>query len=238
MKVFLGFYGLVHRSLKYTYESIEKNIINVLKENNIDYDLYIHTFDNKTSNTKWGKIEEEIPINIDDIKLFNTNNISISNEDYFNNKYDFKKLYKNGDIWKNNFSSLHNAIRELYSIKELYKMINSDYDLYIFTRADLFFENKLDINFILTNFKNNILFTLPYGKCNGNINDLLTICDKDSIKIIANRLDFCVEYVENGYIFWTEGLLKYLVDKFRINVIDMNLYCYRVRANGNLMKQY
>ena len=42
-----------------------------------------------------------------------------------NSKYDFKKLYKNGDIWNNNFSSLHNAIRELYSLQQLYKMINT-----------------------------------------------------------------------------------------------------------------
>ena len=237
MKICLGFYGLVHRSLSFTFTSIKKNIIDVLKENNIEYDIYIHTFDNKTSNTIWGKNENDVPINIDDIKLFNCNNVLTCNEEDFNNNYDFKKLYKNGDIWKNNFSSLHNAIRELYSLKELYKMVNDKYDLYIFTRADLFFENKLDINFILSNLKNNILFTLPYGKYN-NLNDLLTICDKTSIEILANRLDYCVEYVENGNMFWTEGLLKYLVDKFNINVIDIELYCYRVRANGNFMKQY
>lgn len=237
MKICLGFYGLVHRSLSFTFASIKKNIIDVLEENNIEYDIYIHTFNNKTSNTSWGEKENNIPININNIKLFNCNNILTSNEEDFNNNYDFKKLYKNGDIWKNNFSSLHNAIRELYSLKELYKMVNDKYDLYIFTRADLFFENKLDINFILSNLKNNVLFTLPYGKYN-NLNDLLTICDKTSIKILANRLDYCVEYVENGNIFWTEALLKYLVDKFNISIIDIELYCYRVRANGISIKQY
>ena len=44
-KVCICFYGLVHRSLPHTIDSIEQNIFNVLKENNIEYDTYVHTWD-------------------------------------------------------------------------------------------------------------------------------------------------------------------------------------------------
>ena len=43
MKVVVGFFGIT-RSLKYTIESINENIFNILKINNIEYDIYIHTY--------------------------------------------------------------------------------------------------------------------------------------------------------------------------------------------------
>jgi len=56
MKVAIGFFGIT-RSLKYSIESINKNIFDVFKENNIEYDIFIHTYflksyDNKRANEK------------------------------------------------------------------------------------------------------------------------------------------------------------------------------------------
>lgn len=42
-KLAIGFYGII-RSLNYTIDSIEKNIFNILKENNFNYDLFVHTY--------------------------------------------------------------------------------------------------------------------------------------------------------------------------------------------------
>ena len=43
MKVAIGFFGLT-RSLRYTIYSITTNIYNVFKANNIEYDVFIHTY--------------------------------------------------------------------------------------------------------------------------------------------------------------------------------------------------
>lgn len=47
MKVALLFFGLT-RSLKYTISSINSNILDVFKKNNIDYDIYLYTYKLKT----------------------------------------------------------------------------------------------------------------------------------------------------------------------------------------------
>ena len=43
MKIAIGFFGIT-RSLKYTIKSINNNIFDILKSNNIDYDTYIHSY--------------------------------------------------------------------------------------------------------------------------------------------------------------------------------------------------
>ena len=44
MKVCICFFGLT-RSLRYTIDSINKNILKILEDNNIKYDIYLHTYD-------------------------------------------------------------------------------------------------------------------------------------------------------------------------------------------------
>ena len=43
MKIAIGFFGIT-RSLKYTIDSINKNFFDVFKSNNIDYDIFIHSY--------------------------------------------------------------------------------------------------------------------------------------------------------------------------------------------------
>ena len=64
MKFCICFYGLVDRSLKYTYDSIKNNIFDVLKDNNIEYDVYLHnnqidTLNAKRSNEKNCKLDND-----------------------------------------------------------------------------------------------------------------------------------------------------------------------------------
>ena len=66
MKICLGFYGLVHRSLSFTFKSIKKNIIDVLEENNIEYDNDLE-FDKVYNAIKDSKFEI---LNSFEIKIF------------------------------------------------------------------------------------------------------------------------------------------------------------------------
>ena len=43
MKIALAFWGLT-RSLKYTIESINEKILNILKKHNIEYKIFMHTW--------------------------------------------------------------------------------------------------------------------------------------------------------------------------------------------------
>ena len=43
MTIAICFFGIT-RSLKYTIKSIKENILQAFEENNIDYDIYLHTY--------------------------------------------------------------------------------------------------------------------------------------------------------------------------------------------------
>ena len=51
-KVAIGFYGIT-RSLKYTIDSIKTNFFDIFHQNNINYDIFMHTyFLNNYSNSR------------------------------------------------------------------------------------------------------------------------------------------------------------------------------------------
>ena len=68
MKIAILFWGLT-RSLKYTIKSIKINVFNVLRENNIDFDIYLHTYkvEKPFSNKRTG--ERNIKLNFNEYKL-------------------------------------------------------------------------------------------------------------------------------------------------------------------------
>ena len=69
MKVCICFFGLT-RSLKYTIDSINDNLFNILKPNNIQYDIYLHTYDLKILTNNRSN-ELECKLDIDEYKLLN-----------------------------------------------------------------------------------------------------------------------------------------------------------------------
>ena len=83
MKVAIGFFGLT-RSLKYTIDSIDSNIFEVLKVNNIDYDVYIHSYalTSPYNNERAGEYVNDVSqIKNDEYKLLNPNYSRQDNQD-------------------------------------------------------------------------------------------------------------------------------------------------------------
>jgi hypothetical protein len=157
MKVCICFFGLVHRSLKYTIDSINKNIFKVLNDNNIEYDIYLHTYDTSSALAYRGN-EINVPINLNDIKLLNATCIEIDNEDEFNRTFDFDSFINSteftGFSTDNNYNIHRNLIRELNShnkVTQLWKNKNHNYDFAIYLRADLLYVTKLPIQYIIEN---------------------------------------------------------------------------------------
>ena len=157
-KVCICFYGFVHRSLKYTFKSIEYHIFNVLKKNNIDYDVYLHTYDAKFSNAERCG-ENNVPIDINYYKLLNPLDYIIESYDDFNNKFDFEQYTKRyEDPWKNNYTSFINWVREMHShlkVTTLWEDKADLYDLVLYLRADLMYITPLPINYLLNMLESN-----------------------------------------------------------------------------------
>ena len=151
-KICICFYGLVQRSIKYTFDSIQTNIFNVLKNNNIEYDVYLHTYDATFSNSDRSG-EYDIPVDVDDYKLLNPSKYIIESYDDFNKNFNFYQFTKKySDPWNNNYSSMINWIREMNShsrVTELWETNKNVYDLCLYVRADLMYITPLPIEYLL-----------------------------------------------------------------------------------------
>ena len=237
MKVCICFFGLT-RSLRYTIDSINKNIFKILEDNNIKYDIYLHTYNlevltNKRSN------EFNCMLDTEEYKLLNAKEFIIDSQDEFDKNFDYNSVKKFGDYWGDNFSSLKNLIRQLNSLKKVFSLIenkNNEYDSFIFIRPDLKIISKIDIGNILETKNENVIATCNFSKWRG-LNDRVAIGSYNSIKKYANRIDNIYEYMnENGKLH-AEKLLKFVMEKFKIKNIDLNLYFIRIRANNDIEKK-
>ena len=189
------FFGLT-KSLKHTIESIKTNILNELDNNNIEYDIYIHTYNLK--NIYSNRNKENTELNINEYKLLNPSHYKIENQDDFDKKYNYEYLYKYGDTWNNNFESLHNLIRQLNSLQNVFNLTTKfrKYDYYLMLRPDLKYNDKINIKLIFKNINKEHLLIPNFGWngsiLNGNekmLNDRFVFGTFESIKKYSNKIN-------------------------------------------------
>ena len=229
------FFGLT-RSLSITIDSIKKHIFKILKSNNLDFDIYLSTYNLEYLNNPRSN-EINIKLDLNEFKLLEANYIYIDDQDKFDRNININDYLKNGDPWKEKeHISLMNLIRQLNTLKNmdlLFRKINKKYKCYIFIRPDLEFINDIDlvnIKYILDNYNENIILTPINQKWKG-LNDRFYITTHCATSKIINRLDELLLYSQN-YQPHSESFLLYIVNKYNTLIINIKFYFIRVRANG------
>jgi hypothetical protein len=216
MKFCICFFGVISMSLQYTIDSINKNILDVLTKNNIEYDVYMHN--NIVNNI--GKIQ----INNTNYKLLKPNKYIEEDQILIDTKIQ-KYLHNVCDKYVN-------AIRAIYSVKCVTELWENDteYDLYLYLRPDLLYTNEIDISHILENInKENVLFTPNWHKW-GGLNDRIYFGKKDVMTKIGKRIDLIPTILKTKY--HSEQFLKIAVDHYAIDTIDISLRGDRIRSCG------
>ena len=148
MKVAIGFFGIT-RSLRFTIDSINKQIFDVFKTNDIDYEVFIHTYHldsytNKRTNEDYKNIDNS------EYKLLNAHYIQIDNQDEIKKQLNLEQYRTHKDPWKTQYNAVDNFILGSYSKFKLTKMIentNNQYDYIIFMRPDCYYTHTFKLNF-------------------------------------------------------------------------------------------
>ena len=240
MKFCICFFGVIGRSIDYTIDSINENIFNVLKANNIEYDVFIHNMIvDKMYNPRTGEINSII--NNENYKLLNpTEYIEDKQEDFDKNYNNWESIFKYGDEYNNDFNTVRNAIRQLYSLKRVTSLWENKekYDLYLYLRPDLFYLSKLNVKMILKCIRKKYIegsiLTPGWERCKGSadigINDQVYFGKYDVMLKIAKRIDYLEELSKIRYN--SEKFLYIVVKKYNINTINMNFNYILVRTRG------
>lgn len=222
-KICILFYGISH-CLKWTTESIKKNIFDILDRHNIEYDIYMHA-------------------NILDHEKLNENDYL-----YLSKKPTKIYLEKQSDIDKtlehDRFLALENSIRlispstgrnilrAMYSLKKSYELVDKtyDYSAYLILRPDLYYYEPLAVHNIPC--KTNTLYSANWGHYSG-INDKCYMVSPDIVQFICNRYDSVFEGAEENC--YTETFLKYICDINKINIdYTLGLNALRIRYTGKV----
>lgn len=232
MHIAICFFGLT-RSLKYTIESIKKNIFEVLSSNGITYTKFLHTYDlEELTNAR--SQENKCKLDKDEYKLLNCENVVVTNQMLYLKNLEFDTYKRNGDPWNDNYKSLQNFLCQMNSLNEVtksWKQSGNTYDLVLYIRPDLKY-NKLCIEDILQSHREKLVLT-PSFALFGGYNDRMAVGPPESMVVYGTRLSFAKEYAENHPLH-SETFLKYVLNKNGIkHKSTFRLRGKRVRANGN-----
>lgn len=254
MPVTIIFYGLT-RSLKKTIKSLKKNIFKPLNDENIPFQIYIHTYDlNELTNERSGENKAKLDHNSDLNLLVELGvtketgknlTIKVTNQENFLNSIRIEDYISHGDPWGHTnetvqYKSLKNLLCQLNSLRIISEIaIKRQDDAYLFLRPDLLYVDKLDIDVIKTceqfPIRNNkkkagIVFTPPWSK-NGGLNDRIACCSFESAKLYGLRFNNSKEYSKKKTLHsetYLDSTLYYVKrQRFFMRAL-------RIRANGNI----
>jgi len=241
MKIAIGFFGIT-RSLKYTIQSIELNVFNVLKENNIEYDIFLHTY--KLSSYKNIRTREK-PLDNKDIdneeyKLLNPNYFKIDDQNEIKEKINITSYRTKSDPWRTGYNSVDNFILGCYSKHMLTKMIEerekdkeNEYDYIIFMRPDCRYIEKINIEYLKSVDDTSIItpnFHL-FGKY--KINDRFAITNRKTYKIYGNLFSHLFE-LSKSRMLHSETILGYILDTNKVKVKRVQFRFLRIRHDGSI----
>ena len=232
MKVAIAFWGLT-RSLKYTILSIYENILNILKKANIEYDIFIHTYNVFDKYTNNRASEKNINLNCNEYLLLNPLRHIIDNQDIIINKLKLQKYYSQPDPWSTNYQTVNNFILAMYSklkVTELIENEKKSYDYILFLRPDVRYLNRFDLNYF--DYINDYTVCIPDFHLFSNFNDRFYLSTfKNGLlygKLFYNMYKYSIKnklHSETFHNYYIRIIYKFII-------LNIPIYFNRVRANG------
>jgi hypothetical protein len=233
-KVAILFYGL-SRSINKTINSIKRNLFTPLKENSIDYDIFIHT--NKIFgqyHNNWANEHTDNYINEDIEFLLKPKYFIWDNQENIINSINFNDYYKKLGNWTGMTKEMtkyliKNMCLALYSKKQvtlLFEKYKNDYDYAIIVRPDIYFNNKINVNYFNELNDNNII--IPEIDWFAGCNDRFCIAKPNIILYCGKLFDGLKEYSEKTSVISERYFFDKLKEK-KIGIIQKNIKYQQIR---------
>ena len=222
--VAICYWGMT-RSTRFVYQSHHKNLFDVLKNNGIDIDVFIHSWET-SQNIIWG-VPFDIPIDYEEYKLLNPTKYrrdvqddflkSITFSDYFYE--DLYKIYGGDTDYEWRPELIRNHLCALESQKRVTNMClesEKKYDIVIYIRPDLEIYTPFSADWLNSIDSDNI--GLTNDRHFDGYNDKFAIVSYDKCKYYGCRIDEIIEFRKNNGRIVSEKYTKYIISKYFKNV--------------------
>jgi len=143
------FWGLT-RSLQHTISSIEEMILEPLREHGFQYKIFLHTYQlgNSYSNKRTG--EKDCFLDPEQWKLLEPDHVRLENQEKVDQSLQLEKYHSSVDPWENNYSTLDNHVRALWSLYQvslLWENSHTPFNYVMYCRPDVLFLTPLEKSF-------------------------------------------------------------------------------------------
>jgi len=232
MKVALCFWGLT-RSLKYTIDSIKKNILQPLDDGDIEYKIFVHTFSFKSKYHNPRAEEHNLTLDFDEYTLLNPDFIEIEDQDQVKKEINIRQYRSQPDPWNSKYICLDNFICAMYSKRQLGIMVNDsniDFDYVIYLRPDLHYITPFDIRYFSITNKYNVC--TPNFHLFPKLNDRFCILHASNLDKYSGMFNYMYEYSRIHPLHSERFQYYIMTQQFKWSVRYIPVQFNRVRANG------
>jgi hypothetical protein len=237
-KIAICYWGMT-RSTKYVYNSHFNNLFNVLKNNSIDYKVFMHTWKvENDQNIVWENVCNE-QVDYQEYTLLQPDVYKIEEQKKFTDQLIFSD-YFNRELYDKYGGDTHhewrpqlikNHLCALESQKRVYKMANDTgetFDYVIFIRPDVQILNPFDINILNAHFD----IIIPSYDHHEGLNDRFAIIHFKNATNYACRIDEIKEFRKNNGRIVSEKYVKFIINKYYNNLKYIDFSMKIVRPNG------
>lgn len=232
-RIAICFFGITRNFAKYTLDSIERNLFSEVAQVEPQFRKLAH-FNRLTtvSNNRSG--EGTVLIDPEEYKLLNCDVVEQTDQDKVDETLDFEYIKQFGDTWRDNYVSLKNLLRQFYSLNAVTDLLlaeKTNFDLVIFSRADLRFE----VPFKIPRIRPRTLYTPWFHRYHG-LNDRFALGDLETMIAYGRRKSTVRQYcAATGKPLTAENYLLWYARKQRLHTHHLKSINFsRVRSNGQV----
>jgi len=238
MKVALCFWGLT-RSLKHTYKSIQKYIMQPLKENGVEYTIFLHSYQFDSPYVNPRAKEVNVTLDFDEYTLLHPHFVQIDDQDKIKTQLHLEAYRNQKDPWESNYICVDNFLCAMYSKKVLGNMIQDsglEFDACIFLRPDVLYLNPFDCKWLSLIQDKRVC--IPNFALFPRFNDRFFLCSQEHAYTYTNLFDDLLEYSYYYPLHSETCQHRLLQEKYKLKIVYIPIHFNRVRVNGIVLPDY
>lgn len=229
-KVIFCLFGVICRSIKYTFESINKNILEELRQNNYNVEIYVFNLNIKDNLIDGVKIDNN-DVNIIPYNYFEEYDQDELDKMIENIKNEKKETFTRGDYTE---GTIQNCFRQMYSEYRVGMFLENNidkYDIAIVCGPDFYIANKINLKELEDSYINKNIYISITNDAQGYSNGFYFGVPSSLIKPLK-RYEYVSNYFPNPRDY--EYILQRSVDDNNIKREITSLYFLKIRANKNI----
>lgn len=239
MRVGICFFGLT-RSLRWTRASIERCLLQPLRDADIPYEIFLHTYGDVRVLSNRRSRERNCRLDPEEWRQLRPDRAQIDSQAAFDAEFapQARELRRHGDAWHNSFASFVNLLRQLNSlacVTTLWQPRAAELDVLVYARPDLEYHDPLDAALLrrLAEQRAESVLVTPCWQRWFGLNDRFALATPPAALAYGQRLALAQEYCRaQGAPLHAERLLAFSAERAACRLEFTSLRATRIRANG------